>query len=74
MRNAGGVIELLFVVIIIIILYFTFFTGGKVGRKNPFDDNVRINTQQKLIDNKLKEIEQSKIIKQNIEKEYEVGY
>lgn len=74
MRNAGGVIELLFVVIIIIILYFTFFTDGKVGRKNPFDDNVRINTQQKLIDNKLKEIEQSKIIKQNIEKEYEVGY
>lgn len=74
MRNAAGLLELLFVLLIIIVVYFSFFSGNKYGRSNPFDDNVKIKNQQQLVDDKLKEIEQAKQIRQNIEKNLEVGY
>lgn len=72
MKEAVGVLELLIVIIIILVLYFTCF-HSKYGRENPFDDNQRINSQQELIDSKIQEIEETKNIKEQIEKNLKEG-
>lgn len=74
MKKAAGLIELLIVVVIIIVLYFSFFAGPKAGRNNPFDDNSNIKNQEEVIDNKIQEIEDTKMIKQKIEQNLKEGY
>ncbi len=74
MKKAAGLIELLIVVVIIIVLYFSFFAGPKAGRKNPFDDNSNIKNQEDVIDNKIQEIEDTKMVKQKIEQNLKEGY
>ena len=66
MKRAFGVLELLIVLVVIIIVYFSFF-HNQYGRDNPFADNSKVNSQQELIDTKIKEIENSKAIKKQIE-------
>lgn len=66
MKRAFGVLELLIVIVVIIVIYFSFF-HSQYGRKNPFDDNSRVNSQQELIDSKIQDIENSKAIKKQIE-------
>ncbi len=66
MRRAFGVLELLIVLVVIIVIYFSFF-HSQYGRKNPFDDNYRVNSQQELIDSKIQDIENSKAIRKQIE-------
>ncbi|MCM1338138.1 MAG: hypothetical protein NC191_00520 [Muribaculaceae bacterium] len=72
-NKAFGILELLIVLTIGIILYFGLFHHNS-GRKNPFDDNTQIKTQQQAIDSKLEEIEQTKLLKENIEKNLQEGY
>lgn len=72
MKHAFGVLELLIVVVIIVIIYFTCF-HSQYGRKNPFDDNSRINSQQEMIDTKIQEIEDTKALKQRIEQNLNEG-
>lgn len=66
MKRAFGVVELLIIIVVGIVIYFSFF-HGQYGRKNPFDDNSRVNSQQELIDSKIQEIEKTKAIKKQIE-------
>ena len=74
MRKAFGVLELLVVVVIVIILYFACF-HSQYGKTNPFVDNVNeVKTKQQMVDDKLKEIEQSKAIKEQIEKNLNGDY
>ncbi len=74
MKKALGLIELLIVAVIIIILYFSIFAVPKSGRKNPFDDNSNIQNQENIIDNKIQEIEESKLLKNRIEQNLKEGY
>ena len=68
MRRAFGAVELLLVVVVIIIIYFTCF-HSQYGRTNPFADNANdVKTKQQMVDDKLKEIEQTKAIQKQIEK------
>lgn len=66
MKKAMGLLEILIVIVILIVLYFAFFNSTG-GRKNPFEEQKEIKTKQELIDNKLKEIEKQKAIKERIE-------
>ena len=74
MKNAAGMLELLIVIIIITVLYFSFFAGLKTGRKDPFNDNVNIQNQEEIIDSKIQEIEDSKLLKQKIESNLKENY
>lgn len=74
MRRAFGVIELLVVIVILIIIYFACF-HNQYGRSNPFADNVNeVKTKQQMVDDKLNEIEQTKVIKEQIEKNMNSEY
>ncbi len=66
-KHAVGIFELLIVIILVIIIYFTCF-HSQYGRKHPFADNSKINSQQELIDTKLQEIEDTKALKKQIGK------
>ncbi len=72
-HNAFGILELLIVIIIAIVVYFSFFHSN-YGRKNPFDDNAGIKTQQQAVDSKIQEIEDYKKLRQDIEKNLQKGY
>ena len=74
MKNAAGMLELLIVIIIITVLYFSFFVFSKTGRKDPFNDNVNIQNQEEIIDSKIQEIENSKLLKQKIESNLKENY
>jgi type II secretory pathway pseudopilin PulG len=73
MKKAFGLIELLIVIIIILCVYYS-GALSKYGRKNPFDDNARVQSQKQVIDEKLEEIENSKALKQKIENNLNEDY
>ncbi len=66
MKKAMGLVEILIVIIIVAVLYFAFF-NSPTGRKDPFEEQKEIKTKQELIDNKLKDIQSKKDIKNRIE-------
>lgn len=66
MKNAGGVIELLIVIVVVIILYFTCFNNPS-GRSDPFTHQKEVKTQQQAVNEKIKEIETKKELKNRIE-------
>jgi len=74
MKKAIGLVELLIVIVIITVLYFTFFSGNNYGRKNPFDDNAERQTRQEAINKQINKIENTKLLKQNIEKNLQKEY
>lgn len=73
MKKAFGMVEILLVIVVIITLYFTCF-HSKYGRSNPFDDNSNLNSQQEMVDNKIKDIEDTKALKKKIEDNLNEGY
>lgn len=73
MKRAFGILELLIVIVIITVLYFSFIAGPKVGRKNPFDDNVNLQSQEDIIETKMNDIQNTKNIKERIEKNLQEG-
>jgi hypothetical protein len=68
MRRAFGAVELLITVVIIIIVYFACFHNP--GRQtNPLVDNVNeIKTKQQMVDDKLDEIQQTKMLKERMDR------
>lgn len=73
MKKAFGILELLIVVVILTVLYFSFIAGPKVGRKNPFDDNVNLENTENIIDSKIEDIQNTKQLKQRIENNLQEG-
>lgn len=73
MKKAFGMLELLIVAVIVIVLYFTCFHSN-YGRSNPFDDNVRINSQKEIVDKKVQEVENAKAMKERIENNLKGDY
>lgn len=73
MKRAFGLAEILIVGILILTVYLICF-HQKYGRSNPFSDNEKINSQQQLVDEKLKDIEKSKELKQRIENNLNKGF
>lgn len=73
MKKAFGLLESLIVIVVVIILYFTCFHSN-FGRKNPFDDNAKLNSQQEIVDDKIKDIEDSKALRKRIEENLNKGY
>lgn len=71
-KGALGLVELLIVVVLIIILYFTCFRS-QIGNKNPFADSRDIKSHQEFIDEKVQEIENTKLLKQRIESNLKEG-
>ena len=65
MKKAVGIVELLIVIIVITAIYFTCFNNKST--KNPFDEQRGIKTQQELVETKIKDIENSKAIRERIE-------
>ena len=66
MKNGFGVIELLIVAIIAVIVCF-FFLGNQNGRSNPFEDTKNVHTKQKIIEDKIQQIEKTQNLKHQIE-------
>ncbi len=66
MKNAFGLLELLIVIIIALGIYFIAFPS-KYGRNNPFEESAKIKSQQQMVDDKVKEIEDIKALKQQLE-------
>ena len=66
MKKAMGLVEILIVIIIVAVMYFAFF-NSPTGRKDAFEEQKEIKTKQELIDNKLKDIQSNKDIKNRIE-------
>lgn len=73
MRKAFGMIEILVVLIVVLTVYFTCF-HSKYGRSNPFADNQKIETQQKIVNDKLKDIEDAKALRKRIEQNLNKRY
>ena len=73
MKKAFGLLELLIVIVVIIILYFTCFHSN-FGKRNPFDDNAKLNSQQEIVDDKIKDIQDTKILRKRIEENLNKGY
>ena len=73
MKKALGMVEILLVLIVITAVYMLCF-HSKYGRSNPFADNQKIETQQKLVDDKLKDIEDAKALRKRIEQNLNKGY
>lgn len=72
-KKGFGLIEILIVGILILTIYFVGF-HQKYGRSNPFSDNQKINSQQEHVDDKLKEIEKTKELRQRIEDNLNKGF
>ena len=67
MRRAFGVVELLIVSVIIIVVYFACFYNPN-SRTNPLVDNVNdIKTKQQMVDDKLNEIQQTRMLKDRMD-------
>lgn len=66
MKKAVGIIELLIVIVVILAIYFTCFNNNSIT-KNPFDEQKEIKTKQELVESKIKDIENTKAIKERIE-------
>lgn len=73
MKKAFGMVEILLVLVIVVAIYFISF-HSKYGRSNPFADNQKIKTQQQLVDDKLKDIEDAKALRNRIEQNLNKGY
>ena len=73
MKKAVGMVELLLVIVVITAIYFMCF-HPKYGRANPFADSQKIKTQQELVDDKLKDIEDAKALRQRIEQNLNKGF
>ena len=73
MKKAVGMVEILLVLVVVVAIYFMCF-HSKYGRANPFADNQKIQTQQQLVDDKLKDIEDAKALRKRIEQNLNKGY
>lgn len=73
MKKAFGLLEVLIILIIVLLVYFSCFHSHKYKR-NPFDDNAKVNSQQEIIDDKIKNIEDSKALRKRIETNLNKGY
>lgn len=73
MKKAVGMVEILLVIVVITAIYFLCF-HPKYGRSNPFADNEKIKSQQELVDDKLKDIEDAKALRKRIEQNLNKGY
>lgn len=73
MKKALGMVEILLVLVVVVAIYFTCF-NPKYGRSNPFADNQKVKTQQQLVDDKLKDIEDAKALRKRIEQNLNKGY
>lgn len=73
MKNAFGLLEILIIIIIAIIIYFTCF-HSPYGRKDPFDDNSKINSKAELIEESIMDIEDNKAMRKRIENNLKEGY
>ncbi len=73
MKKAVGMVEILLVIVVITAVYFMCF-HPKYGRSNPFADNEKIKSQQELVDDKLKDIEDAKALRKRIEQNLNKGY
>ena len=75
MKRAFGLVEIIIVVVLMIVLYFTCFAGvSKNGRQNPFSDGQDVKSRQELVDEKVRQIEDTKALKQKIEQNLQEGY
>lgn len=66
MKKAFGLLDLLFVIIIGIILFA--ICQPRAGRDNPFEEYKKTNSQKEAVNQKLQEIENTKKLKEQIEK------
>ena len=73
MKKAVGMVEILLVIVVITAIYFLCF-HPRYGRSNPFADNEKIKSQQELVDDKLKDIEDAKALRKRIEQNLNKGY
>ena len=73
MKKAVGMVEILLVIVVVTAIYFVCF-HSKYGRSNPFADNEKIKSQQELVDDKLKDIEDAKALRKRIEQNLNKGY
>lgn len=73
MKKAVGMVEILLVIVVVTAIYFMCF-HPKYGRSNPFADNEKIKSQQELVDDKLKDIEDAKALRKRIEQNLNKGY
>ena len=72
MKKAFGLLELLIVLLVVICLYFLYFRDVKFDAL--FNGKIRVNQQKQLVDDKIKDIENTKIIKDRIENKLQEGY
>jgi len=72
-KPAFGLIELLIVAVIAVIIYFTCFNSA-TKRQNPFEERVRVNTQQQAVEEKIQQIEDTKALRKRIENNLKGDY
>lgn len=66
-KRAFGISELLFVIVIFIMIYLVCFRTPAGRNRNPFEEQTKVRTQQEAVNQKIKEIENTKAIKDRIE-------
>ena len=72
MKKAFGILELLIVLVVIVILTLMLGKGG--GRNNPFDEIKEVKSKQQMVDEKLEQINRTKQLKEQIEKNLQQNY
>lgn len=68
MRRAFGVVELLVVIVVLIILYFACFHNPGVQTNPLVNDVNEVKTKQQMVDDKLNEIQQTKMLKEKMDR------
>lgn len=72
MKTAFGLLELVIVLLVIIILYFT-CGNSNIANLNIFSKKSEIRQQKVIIDDKIKDIEKTKALREQIERDLQKG-
>ena len=68
MKKAIGILEILVVLVILLVLVFLVF-NPKSSKPNPIQELKEVQTNTQIIDDKIDEIQETKILKEKIEKD-----
>ena len=73
MRKGLSVLEILIVLVILIILTLIFFKPGS-NKNNPIEEIRETQVQSQIIDDKIQSIEDTKALKEKMEKNLQESY
>jgi len=67
MKKAFGFVQIIIVIAIIAVVYFVFLRTPGGNTRNPFEEQTQVQAKKEVVNQKIKDIENTKAIKERIE-------